>query len=80
MWGVWQSTVRQHSFDKMTRAPNSLVQVELMKADPQVYQKLTRSLCPSVYGHDSIKQAVLLMLMGGVHKKTHEVWVQRRGE
>lgn len=44
-----------------------------MKADPQVYQKLTRSLCPSVYGHDSIKQAVLLMLMGGVHKKTHEV-------
>lgn len=39
----------------------------------QVYAKLTRSICPSVWGHDAIKQAVLLMLFGGVHKKTKEV-------
>lgn len=39
----------------------------------QVYIKLTQSICPSVWGHDSIKQAVLLMLLGGVHKKTAEV-------
>jgi len=25
-------------------------------------------MVPSVWGHDSIKQAVLLMLFGGVHK------------
>ncbi|KXZ56847.1 hypothetical protein GPECTOR_1g764 [Gonium pectorale] len=43
-----------------------------MARDPQIYQSLTKSICPSVFGHDSIKQAVLLMLFGGVHKKTAE--------
>ncbi|GIL73158.1 hypothetical protein Vretimale_4752 [Volvox reticuliferus] len=43
-----------------------------MARDPHIYQQLTRSICPSVFGHDNIKQAVLLMLFGGVHKKTPE--------
>ncbi|KAG2499995.1 hypothetical protein HYH03_002277 [Edaphochlamys debaryana] len=43
-----------------------------MSRDPQIYQNLTRSICPSVFGHESIKQAVLLLLFGGVHKKTPE--------
>jgi len=29
-------------------------------------------MVPSVWGHESIKQAVLLMLFGGVHKQTRE--------
>ena len=37
-----------------------------------MYQRLTRSVCPMVFGHESIKQAVLLMLFGGVHKQTME--------
>lgn len=43
-----------------------------MKDDPQIYQKLAKSICPMVFGHESIKQAVLLMLFGGVHKTTME--------
>ncbi|KAL6762863.1 minichromosome maintenance protein 6 [Haematococcus lacustris] len=52
--------------------PHHVAEVEAMQADPQVYAKLTQSICPSVWGHDSVKQAVLLMLFGGVHKKTSE--------
>ncbi|KAG1678255.1 hypothetical protein FOA52_013875 [Chlamydomonas sp. UWO 241] len=47
-------------------------EVLTMMRDPQVYQKLTKSMCPSIFGHDSIKQAVLLMLFGGVHKQTKD--------
>ncbi|GAX75585.1 hypothetical protein CEUSTIGMA_g3029.t1 [Chlamydomonas eustigma] len=47
-------------------------EVMSMKADPHVYLRLTKSICPMVFGHDSIKQAVLLMLFGGVHKTTME--------
>lgn len=47
--------------------------VEAMKSDPQIYDKLTRSIAPSVYGHEDIKRAILLMLIGGVHKETGEV-------
>ncbi len=30
------------------------------------------SICPTVYGHEEVKRGVLLMLLGGVHKRTHE--------
>jgi len=41
-----------------------------MKGQPQIYQKLVGSIAPTVFGHDTIKKGVLLMLFGGVHKKT----------
>jgi DNA replicative helicase MCM subunit Mcm2 (Cdc46/Mcm family) len=34
--------------------------------------QLVESLCPSVFGHMEVKRGVLLMLFGGVHKKTPE--------
>lgn len=37
-----------------------------------IYHKLVESLCPSVFGHLEVKRGVLLMLFGGVHKKTPE--------
>eukprot|EP00937_MAST-01D_sp_MAST-1D-sp2_P004520 g4520.t1 len=43
-----------------------------MKRDPQLYKKMAQSVCPSVFGHDEVKRGVLLMLFGGVHKKTRE--------
>ena len=33
---------------------------------------LVESICPSVFGHLEVKRGVLLMLFGGVHKKTPE--------
>jgi DNA replication licensing factor MCM6 len=43
-----------------------------MKSDRRVYQKLASSIAPHIYGHEDIKKGILLQLLGGVHKQTHE--------
>jgi DNA replication licensing factor MCM3 len=36
--------------------------------DKNIFNKLSQSLAPSIYGHDHIKKAILLMLLGGIEK------------
>ena len=45
----------------------------MMKENGQIYEHLAKSLAPGVFGHLDIKKAILLMLLGGVHKQTIEV-------
>ena len=37
--------------------------------DPKVYKRLTDAVAPSIYGHDRIKEALLLQLVGGCKKQ-----------
>lgn len=43
-----------------------------MRNTPDFFNKIVDSICPTVFGHQEIKRAILLMLLGGVHKFTHE--------
>nr|GMC99814.1 DNA replication licensing factor MCM6 [Ipomoea batatas] len=43
-----------------------------MRNTPDFFNKLVDSIAPTVFGHQDIKRAILLMLLGGVHKFTHE--------
>ncbi|AQK93983.1 Minichromosome maintenance protein [Zea mays] len=47
-------------------------EVVRMRNTPDFFNKIVDSICPTVFGHQEIKRAVLLMLLGGVHKITHE--------
>ncbi|KAG6556139.1 hypothetical protein Mapa_002080 [Marchantia paleacea] len=51
---------------------DELEEIERMKNLPQIYDRLVNSVAPTVFGHQDIKRAILLMLFGGVHKCTHE--------
>jgi DNA replication licensing factor MCM6 len=41
---------------------------------------MARSICPSVFGHEEVKRGILLMLLGGVHKKTPKEGIKLRGD
>src|SRR3989338_1389852 len=54
-------------------------QIKELSEDPKLIDKLIASIAPSIYGHDRIKEAILLQMMGGVHKKRKD-GVQSRGD
>ena len=43
-----------------------------MSQDRHLYQNLVDSLFPTIHGNDEVKRGVLLMLFGGVPKRTIE--------
>lgn len=50
-----------------------------MAASGTIFQDLLRSMAPTIHGHEEIKKGLLLMLLGGVHKKTGE-GIRLRGD
>jgi DNA replication licensing factor MCM5 len=39
-----------------------------MKKDPEIYEKLSKSIAPSIFGHPDIKKAIACLLFGGCAK------------
>jgi len=43
--------------------------IKELAQDLKIYEKLINNLAPSIYGHEKIKEALLLQLVGGVRKQ-----------
>ena len=43
--------------------------IKELARDPKVFEKLINSIAPSIWGHNEIKAALVLQLMGGVRKE-----------
>lgn len=52
-------------------------EIKILASDPKVYEKLVRSVASSIYGHDKIKEALLLQFVGGVRKERTDGTVTR---
>lgn len=48
--------------------------------DPAVFGKLVDNLAPNIYGHEKVKEALLLQLLGGVNKVRSEGGGKSRGD
>mgnify|MGYP001595781188 FL=1 len=43
-------------------------EIRKLSQDPKIFEKLTKSMAPSIYGHEKVKEALVLQLLGGVRK------------
>ncbi|XP_047319032.1 DNA replication licensing factor MCM6 [Impatiens glandulifera] len=58
--------------DKIEFTEEDMNELQQIRNTPDFFNKLVDSIAPTVFGHQDIKRAILLMLVGGVHKVTHE--------
>ncbi|MCD6463967.1 minichromosome maintenance protein MCM [Candidatus Woesearchaeota archaeon] len=50
-----------------------------LSQDPKIYQRLVNSVAPTIYGHEKVKEALVLQMFGGV-RKAREDGVVTRGD
>ena len=53
--------------------------IKSLGKDPKLWEKLIPSICPSIYGHDRIKEALFVQQFGGV-RKVRDDGVVTRGD
>jgi len=58
----------EESFEDLKMSEEDETQIREIAADEKVYERLAKSMAPSIYGFDKIKEAVLLQMFGGVKK------------
>lgn len=55
-------------YNELQMTPEIEQAIAELKQDPTLYNKLAHSIAPEIYGHDDVKKALLLLLVGGVTK------------
>ena len=58
----------EKTFEEIELTPDDIKEIENAAKDEKIYEKLTKSIAPSIYGLEDIKEAILLQLFGGVPK------------
>ena len=48
-----------------------------MAAEPRIYDRITKSIAPSIYGSDDIKKAIACLLFGGSRKRLPDGLIRR---
>jgi replicative DNA helicase Mcm len=54
-------------------------EIQELARNPKIFDMLRESLAPSIYGHDTVKEAIVLQLLGGVLKVRND-GVKTRGD
>src|SRR3989344_9649583 len=69
----------EETFDELKISDEDESQIIEMAQDPKIFWKLARSIAPSIFGYEEIKQSLVLQLFGGV-KKIHADGSKSRGD
>ncbi len=58
----------QREFQDVEISKEEEKEIRKLSKNPKVYEMLIQSIAPSIYGHETIKEAIVLQLFGGVKK------------
>lgn len=59
----------EKEFEEVDISPEDRRKIIALSKDPDVYTKIAKSIAPSIYGHDEVKEALALQLFGGTPDK-----------
>jgi replicative DNA helicase Mcm len=62
-------TQKQKEFAELLITEEEERQIMVLSKDPKIYERISKSIAPSIYGHEEIKQAAALQLFGGTPGK-----------
>ncbi|KAJ5569769.1 DNA replication licensing factor MCM7 [Penicillium hispanicum] len=62
-------TQHKKSYNEMGMDSRTLRKIEQHQNSGNMYEYLSRSIAPEIYGHQDVKKALLLLLIGGVTKE-----------
>jgi len=57
-------------YNEMVLTPEIQAEIQALAQDSDLYNKLASSIAPEIYGHEDIKKALLLLLVGGPTHQT----------
>ena len=64
-------------FTELSISEEEIKEIKELSEDPKVYKKIIGSIAPSIYGHDKVKEALVLQIFGGVRKKKDDGSISR---
>jgi replicative DNA helicase Mcm len=62
--------------EKVLITPEEEKQIRELAKDPEIHTKILRSLAPSVYGYEHIKEAIMYLLFGGTAKQFPDITIR----
>jgi len=69
----------EETFEEVNITEEDEKQILELSEDPEIFEKLAKSITPSVWGYEEIKRALVLQLFGGV-RKIHSDGQKSRGD
>ena len=68
---------KEETYVDITISKEEMKQIKGLSEDPNLLRYMVDSIAPSIYGHEEIKLALALQLMGGVRKKRDDGLITR---
>ncbi len=67
----------EKEIEEVELSEEDIKKIKELAKDPDIYDKLVKSIAPSIYGYETIKLAIALQLFGGVRKERKDGVVTR---